>query len=151
MTATVTEAPPTSDVTTPSKSRDALVVIGIYVASIAGAMLISALLVGTTGGSASEVFGALLDGSLRNDGAWGGTLVKMAPLLIVAAGAIISTRAGLVNIGQEGQLLTGAVFAAYVGARIDVPGWLRIVVPLLMAAAGGGMMACIDYELQFLR
>lgn len=151
MTATVTEAPRTSDVSMPSKSRDALVVVGIYVASIAGAVLISALLVGVTGGSASEVFSALLDGSLRNDGAWGGTLVKMAPLLIVAAGAIISARAGLVNIGQEGQLLIGAVFAAYVGARIDGPGWLRIVVTLLMAAVGGGLWAGIAAVLKFRR
>jgi simple sugar transport system permease protein len=67
----------------------------------------------------------------------------MAPLLIVAIGAVAATRAGLVNIGQEGQLLNGASFAAYLAVRFPGPGPLVLVVTLLFAAVGGGAWAGI--------
>ncbi len=46
--------------------------LGLYVACIVGALVLSALLVESTGGSWSEVFSALLDGSLRKPGRVGG-------------------------------------------------------------------------------
>lgn len=113
----------------------------LYAASVGAALLISAILVAATGGSAGEVFGALLDGSLRSPGAWGLTLTTAAPLLLVASGTIVATRAGLVNIGQEGQLLVGACFAAYVAVRIDGPGWWLISVTLLAGTVGGALWA----------
>ncbi len=84
---------------------------------------------------------ALLDGSIRSPGAWGLTLTTMAPLLLVAIGAIVATRAGLINIGQEGQLLIGACFAAYLAVRLPGPGPLVLVATLLVrraSAAGCG-------------
>ena len=138
MTATVADAPPSAG-TAPSKRHDAVVVVAIYTASIAAALFLSALLVAVTGGSWQKVFSALIDGSIRNDGAWGQTLSKMAPLMIVATGAIVSTRAGLVNIGQEGQLLVGAVFAAYLGNHMAGSGPMVIVLALAFSAVGGGL------------
>ncbi len=122
---------------------DVGVTIVLYVLSIFGALAISAGLVAATGGSASAVLGALLDGSLRSPGAWGLTLTTMAPLLLVAVGTIVATRAGLVNIGQEGQVLIGSCFAAFVAVRMGGPGWLIIVVTLLFGAVGGGAWAGI--------
>ncbi|HET9546859.1 MAG TPA: ABC transporter permease [Desertimonas sp.] len=117
--------------------------VALYAASIAGALLLSALLVSATGGSARAVWSALIDGSIRSPGAWGLTLTTMAPLLIVAVGAIVATRAGLINIGQEGQLLIGACFAAYVAVRLPGPGPLVIAGALVAAAIGGGLWAGI--------
>lgn len=131
----------------PSRVRhapsDRLVDVVLYVVCIAGALGVSALLVAATGGSASAVFTALLDGSLRSPGAWGLTLTTMAPLLLVAVGTIVATRAGLVNIGQEGQLLIGACFAAFLAVRLPGPGWLVIVASMLFSAVGGGAWAGI--------
>jgi ABC-type uncharacterized transport system permease subunit len=148
VTTTMTETP-TMASAAPSKMYDAMIVATIYTASIVGALFLSALLVALTGGSWQKVFSALLDGSIRNDGAWGQTLSKMAPLMIVATGAIVSTRAGLVNIGQEGQLLIGAVFAAYLGNHMAGPGPLVIVSALVFAAVGGALWAAIAAALRF--
>ena len=148
MTTTISEIS-TAGTTAPSKLYDAAIVAAIYTASIAGALGLSALLVAVTGGSWQKVFSALLDGSIRNDGAWGQTLSKMAPLIIVATGAIVSSRAGLVNIGQEGQLLIGAVFAAYLGNHMAGPGPLVIVSALVFAAIGGALWAGIAAVLRF--
>lgn len=114
-----------------------------YVGSLTGALVVSAILVSSTGGSASAVFAALLDGSIRSPGAWGLTLTTMAPLLLVAIGAVAATRAGIVNIGQEGQLLVGACFGAYLAVRLPGPGPLVLVATLLFAAVGGGLWAGI--------
>ena len=77
-------------------------IIGLYLASIFAALVLSALLVWATDGSWQEVFSAFLDGSLRNPGRWGLTIGYAAPLLLVALGAIVAVRGGLINIGQEG-------------------------------------------------
>ena len=123
----------------------------LYAASILAALALSSLLVSLTGGSARAVWSALLDGSLRSPGAWGLTLTTMAPLLIVAVGAIVATRAGLINIGQEGQLLLGASFAAYVAVRLPGPGPLVLSAALGAAAVGGGLWAGIAAVLKVWR
>ncbi|MEM8620800.1 MAG: ABC transporter permease [Actinomycetota bacterium] len=128
--------------------REAGVAVGLYATSIAAAIGISAFLVFATGGSASEVFSALLDGSLRSPGAWGLTLTTMAPLLLVATGTIVATRAGLVNIGQEGQVVVGAAFTAYLAVRLGGPPWFVITASLLVGAIGGGLWAGIAAALR---
>ena len=75
----------------------------------------------------------------------------MAPLLLVAVGAIVATRAGLINIGQEGQLLIGACFGAYVAVRLPGPGPLVLVATLAAAAVGGGLWAGIAAALKVWR
>jgi simple sugar transport system permease protein len=118
---------------------------------VLGALGLSALLVSATGGSAKAVWTALLDGSVRSPGAWGLTLTTMAPLLLVAVGAIAATRAGLINIGQEGQLLLGACFAAYAAVRLPGPGPIVLVATLALAAVGGGLWAGIAAALKVWR
>ena len=111
-----------------SRSRDRMVVVELYLLSIGGALLISALLVSTTGGSWREVFSALLDGSVRAPGRWGQTLGVAVPLTLVGLGTVINGRAGLINIGQEGQVMMGAAAATYVGTRMAGPGvWVLVV------------------------
>ncbi|MBA3983963.1 MAG: ABC transporter permease [Acidimicrobiia bacterium] len=127
---------------------DRALTVALYLVSIGLALLISGILVSATGGSATAVGGALLDGSVRSPGAWGLTLTTMAPLLLVAVGTIVATRAGLVNIGQEGQLLIGACFGAYLAVRLQGPGWLVIVASLVFAGVGGAMWAGIAAALR---
>ena len=115
--------------------------VALYVASVLGALVLSAVLVWSTGGSATRVATALLDGSVRSPGALGLTLTTMAPLLLVAVGAVAATRAGLINIGQEGQLLVGACFAAFLAVRLPGPGPVVLAATLLFAAVGGGLWA----------
>ncbi|NCW49338.1 MAG: ABC transporter permease, partial [Actinobacteria bacterium] len=96
--------------------------LALYIASIAVALSASVVLVQATGGEWRTVLSALLDGSILGPGRWGQTLGAAAPMLLVALGTIVSGRAGLVNIGQEGQLLMGTAFAVYFGFRIGGPG-----------------------------
>ena len=125
--------------------------VGLYVASISGALLLSAVLVEATGGDWRPVLDALMDGSVLGSGRWGQTLAASAPMLLVALGTIVSGRAGLVNIGQEGQLLMGSAFAVYFGFRIGGPGPFNVVVLLIFGALGGAVWAGIAGVLRFNR
>jgi ABC-type uncharacterized transport system permease subunit len=134
-----------------SSARSALSTAGIYALSIGVALALCAILVSTTGGSARAVFSAMLDGSLRSPGAWGLTLTTATPLLIVAVGSIVCSKAGLTNIGQEGQLLLGIAATAYVGVRLDAPGPIVIVAAFLAAAIAGAIWAGIAALMRFTR
>ena len=111
-----------------------LYVVCIFVRARAG----GDLLVAATGGSWTNVYTAMLDGSIRNPGRWGLTLGVSAPILLVALGTIVNGRAGLVNIGQEGQLVIGSCFAAYRrrSAR-PVPGRSSWSSSMLVGIVGG--------------
>lgn len=131
--------------------RRALPTAGLYLASIAVALALCALLVQVTGGSASKVFTAMLDGAIRSPGAWGLTITTATPLLVVAVGSIVQGKAGLSNIGQEGQLLLGCMGTAYVGTRMDAPGPVVITASLLFGVLLAGLWTFVPAVMKYTR
>jgi ABC-type uncharacterized transport system permease subunit len=123
----------------------------LYALSVIAALVLSAILVEATGGDWRPVGNALLDGSLRRPGRWGETLGTAAPILLVAAGTIVSGKAGLINIGQEGQLFVGAAFATYFGFLIGGPAPFNLVVILIFGVIGGALWAGVAALLKFWR
>jgi simple sugar transport system permease protein len=131
--------------------RSAAARVGIFVVAIAGALAVSAMLVAFTHGSPSSVVTSLYDGSVNGWGSFGYTLDYAAPLLIVALGTIISVRAGLFNIGQEGQLMMGALAGTLVAIKVPGPGPVVLLLALCAAALGGAAWAAIAALLRFWR
>lgn len=95
------------------------------------------------GTSPLEGFSALLYGALGGRNQIGETLVATSALLFPALGIALAFRGGLFNIGAEGQLLIGALFAGAVGAQLRVPGPLGIALLLCLGALGGGLWGAI--------
>jgi general nucleoside transport system permease protein len=125
--------------------------LGLYVGAIAVAFALSALLVQLTGKSATSAFTAMYQGSLQDGGSLAQTIDEAVPLLIVALGTIICTRAGIFNIGQEGQLIIGAMIGAAVGLKVPGPGWLGMLATLAASALGGAFWAGIAALLRYWR
>lgn len=125
--------------------------IGLYVASIAVAFALSALLVQLTGHSASSAFTAMYQGSLQDGGSLATTIDEAVPLLVVALGTIVCNRAGIFNIGQEGQLIFGGMIGAAVGLKVAGLGGLGMVLALLASAVGGAFWAGISALLRYWR
>lgn len=73
------------------------------------------------------------------------TITRMAPLLLVAAGLVVAFRAGIWNLGADGQFLLAAVItAALAPALIQVlPGWLMIIACFVVAMAVGALWALV--------
>ena len=126
-------------------------VAALYGICLFAALVLAAIIVAATGGSWPKVFTAILDGSLRKPGRWGLTLGISAPILLVALGTIVNGRAGLVNIGQESQLVIGSCFAAYVGVHLGGPGPFALVVAMVCGIVGGALWAGIAGVLRFYR
>jgi simple sugar transport system permease protein len=75
---------------------------------------------------------------------WGGlqaTITRMAPLLLIAAGLVVSFQAGIWNLGTDGQFLLAAVItAALTPALVGIVPWgiaiaLALIVAFAVAAA----------------
>ena len=81
---------------------------------------------------------------------WGGlqaTITRMAPLLLIAAGLVVSFQAGIWNLGTDGQFLLAAVAtAALTPVLVDIMPWgfaiaISLVVAFVVGAAWSVMPA----------
>ncbi|WP_305787044.1 ABC transporter permease [Symbioplanes lichenis] len=126
-------------------------VAGVSALAVVAALALSGMLIAVTGGSPGAALRALVQGSLGDATAVSMTLLYAAPLLLVAVGACVSARAGAFNIGQEGQVLIGALAGAAAGLRLAVPGPLLVVVVLLAAGLAAGAWASLSSLMHELR
>lgn len=62
-----------------------------------------------------------------------------APIALAAMGAVISERAGIINLALEGKMLAGAFFAVYATYLTGSP-WLGLLAALAAGAVLGGML-----------
>jgi len=114
----------------------------LFAAAIAASTLVLlAVLVLVAGASPGEALAALVGGSVGSGAALGETLTRATSLVLCAAGAVLALRAGVLNIGLDGQFLMGAAAAAAVGPLLDgTPNAARLAL-LLAAAAAGAVFA----------
>ena len=108
------------------------------------ALLVGALVLVATGFSPLEAYGALITGAFGDVYGVGQTLTQTTPILFTALAFLFAFKAGLFNIGAEGQLLVGAFAAAIVGIYLDgLPSIIHIPLALLAGAFFGGLWALI--------
>lgn len=99
-------------------------------------------------GAYSALFsGSIVDFSQDTVGAavrpFANTLERATPLIAAGLAFAIAFRAGLFNIGVEGQIMLGAAFAAFVGFTFDLPVVLHLVVAVIAGLIGGALWAGI--------
>ena len=108
-----------------------LMAIGPILAALvlAGAILLA------VGVDPLTYYGTVLERGLLSPLGIQQTLTRMAPLLFVAAGLIVAFRAGMWNLGGDGQFLLGAVIAAASApVLVEVmPGWMALPIAFLLA------------------
>lgn len=92
-----------------------------------------------------DAFGALVRGALGSPSAVVSiTLVRTVPLLLTGLAVALAFRAGVWNIGAEGQLYAGAVAAVWVGLHVDgLPPALAAPAVLAAAALAGAAWAAV--------
>lgn len=112
--------------------------IAVVIAVVIGGLLVLAL-----GENPFDVYWLLVSGSVVGWPNFLVTLQMMSPLLFTGLAVAISFRAGLWNIGAEGQMIMGALAAGIAGYTLDLPAFLHIPVCLLAAFAGGLAWALI--------
>jgi simple sugar transport system permease protein len=144
MTATTQAPVPTVQASPRYDWRSIVLVPSLAVVS---AFLVGGLVILLSGESLSTVlaaYGALLRGSLGSPRALSETLTHATPLILAGLGLALGFRAGLFNIGAEGQLLVGGMAALAVGFSFSgLPFFLHLPLALAVGAAGGALWAAI--------
>ena len=106
--------------------------------AIPATLLVGAAVLAAGGHPPGPALAALVRGSLGSAQAlFSITLVRAVPLVLTGLAVAAAFRAGIWNIGAEGQLYAGAVAAAWVGLSLGGPGWVHLPTLLLVSAAAG--------------
>jgi general nucleoside transport system permease protein len=107
--------------------------------AIAVSLILSAFMLSVAGYDAKVALAALWKGSLGSGYAIASaTLVRAIPLILAGLAVALAFRAGVFNIGAEGQLLIGATAATIVGSKLSAElGVLTLPVALVAGAVAG--------------
>lgn len=110
--------------------------------ALASSMLGAAALVALAGRNPAEAFAAIVGGAVGTPHGIGASLNRAAPYLMAGSGVALCFRAGLINIGAEGQIaLGGAGTAATALAFARAPAPLAVVAALCGGALAGALWA----------
>ncbi len=112
--------------------------------AVALAFLLGAGIMLACGYDPLTCYAAMVKGALGKPRALGNTLAKTVTLCLTGLAMSVAAKAGIFNVGGEGQLYLGGLAAAVVGARMQgAPGWLVVACALLAAMAAGGAYAWV--------
>jgi ABC-type uncharacterized transport system permease subunit len=114
------------------------------VAAILLAFIVGALVLYASGYDPVSAYAAMLKGAFGDMYGMGQTLTQATPIIFTSLAFLISSKAGLFNIGAEGQFLMGAFISSLVGIYLaGLPWILHIPLALLAGAMAGGAWGLI--------
>jgi simple sugar transport system permease protein len=117
-------------------------VLAVIVALVLGGLIM--LATGVSPANIGRSFVALFVGSVGSLSAISETLTAAAPLTLAGLGIALGFRAGLFNIGAEGQVIMGGIAAVVVGFSLEGwPIWIHLPLALLAGAVAGALWASI--------
>lgn len=113
-------------------------------AAIIISLLIGAVIISLIGKNPVEVYSLLFSGTLANSYGIGQVLFKATPLIFTGLSVAFAFKAGLFNIGAEGQMIIGGFTAAWAGFTFYyLPWFILIPLTILFAFIGGAFWAFI--------
>jgi simple sugar transport system permease protein len=125
------------------KTRSLPLQIGLFIAPVILALALAALLVLAVGADPLAVLQTIWEGATRDSRALGQMVNFWMPLTLVSIGLIVTFTAGLWNIGVEGQMVMGAVFATWGALTLDLPQPLLVAAEIALAMLGGALWAAL--------
>ena len=116
------------------------VMLPIVLALVAGGVVLLLL-----GKDPLGYYGYVLQRSLLRWSGFQETLTRMAPLLLIAAGLIVAFRAGIWNLGGDGQFLLAAVTSASLAPALaeSLPRGPALAIAMLAGALAGALWALV--------
>ncbi len=87
--------------------------IGFQIGALVLSLVITTLILIAAGAPPLKAYGSILSGAFGTSKNLMTVLISWSPLLLTTAGVLITFAAGLWNIGVEGQMVLGAIFATW--------------------------------------
>ncbi len=113
-------------------------------------LLVGAALMYRWGFNPWKAYWALLRGAYGGSYEWASTLARATPLILTALTFSVCVRAGMFNIGAEGQMFMGAMAAICV-ALFKMPPGIHLIVGLLFALIAGAAWSIVPAVLKITR
>jgi simple sugar transport system permease protein len=111
--------------------------LGITVAAYIICLLLFGIIVATQGANPISVYNSIINSAFFEPGSISQILLRAVPIALAALAVSVPARAGLVNVGGEGQLIVGAIAATGMGLHIVGSNASALVTLTLM-----GLAAC---------
>ncbi len=114
------------------------------------ALIVGGLVLLALGRDPIVFYGHIIKAGLLNSNGLQDTIIRMAPLLLMAAGLIVAFQTSIWNIGGDGQfLLAAALTAGFCPVFMSVmPIWLSFVFLSIIGAVAGGLSTIIPAVLK---
>ncbi len=123
--------------------------IAVPIVAVVLALLIGAVMITVLGADPLEGYRSLVVGAFGDGDALADTAVRAMPLLLVGTGICIAFRAKVINIGGEGQIISGALLSTVTALAFPgLPPVLLIPLVMLAGIVGGGFWGAIPGALK---
>jgi general nucleoside transport system permease protein len=145
-------AVPETKQSSPGRSIDIISLIKsvlVPILAVFTAVIVGGLVIAWAGGNPFAAFRGLAQGAFGSPKALSETAVWATPYIFASLGVAIGFKAGLFNIGVEGQLSLGAVVAALIGYGLpklvggSIPNYIHLPLAILGGMLAGGLWAAI--------
>src|SRR6202035_3653647 len=114
--------------------------IGVPLLAVVTALVLGAVVIVATGGNVLLAYQGLWEGSLGRPASISESLVWATPYIFGGLAVALAFKAGLFNIGVEGQIGVGSLAAVYVGYAV---GGVPFPLHMLLAVAAGTLAGAI--------
>jgi ABC-type uncharacterized transport system permease subunit len=115
--------------------------------SVVGTLLIGSVMLIGAGGNPIQAYAAMVDGAFGST-QWRNTLLVAVPVVGMALAVAVPLRAGVVNLGGEGQIALGGITAAVVAATVPLPMPVSLIAALAAGALAGGLLGALPAVLE---
>jgi len=129
--------------------RSALDAMLIPFLAILTAVVLGGIIIALVGGNPILAYVGLIQGSFGSTKALSETAVWATPFILAGLAVALAFKGGLFNIGAEGQLAVGSVFAALIGYAlpqwlgVDIPAFIHLPLAIIVGMAAGAFWAGI--------
>lgn len=122
--------------------------IYLSVLSVFLGFILGALILGLTGNGFLTIFTSFLNSTILDLSNFGNWIMGSGILVLTGLSVAFAYRAGLFNIGAEGQFIVGSFTAAYVGVVLEGPSGLTAFVALILGIFAGALYGLIPGALK---
>jgi ABC-type uncharacterized transport system permease subunit len=128
-----------------AKAIDRLAGVALALGPVIFMLMITGALLILMGQNPVDYYSYILQRGILSPSGLQTAFTRMGPLLLIAASLIVAFRAGIWNLGGDGQFLLGAVFAAAVGPHLSayISDWAVLVIALLVGTAAGAIWSLV--------
>ena len=132
----------------PRERTPAWMNLALPMLAVTATLILCSGLIAAAGAEIVPAYGALFAGAFGSRFNAVETVVKAAPMVFTGLAVAVAFRAKFWNIGAEGQLLAGAMAAAFIGGIEGLPVWSLAPLMILGGAIAGGLWASVPATLK---